>query len=56
MIRSSGTAGNLTTNAHLAALAMEYQATLHTTDADFARLSGLRWANPVQGRESRPEG
>lgn len=44
-----GTAGNLTTDAHLAALAIEYQAVLHTTDADFARFSGLRWRNPLTG-------
>lgn len=44
-----GTAGNLTTDAHLAAIAIEYQAILHTTDADFARFSGLRWRNPLSG-------
>jgi hypothetical protein len=42
-----GTAGNLTTDAHLAALAIEYQAVLCSTDADFARFSGLRWKNPL---------
>ena len=42
-----GTAANLTTDAHLAALAIEYQAVLQTTDADFARFSGLRWRNPL---------
>lgn len=42
-----GTAGNLTTDAHLAALAIEHQAELHSTDADFARFPGLRWANPL---------
>jgi hypothetical protein len=26
---------------------LEYQATLHTADADFARYSGLRWKNPL---------
>ena len=49
LLRGLGTAGNLTTDAHLAALAMEYQATLHTTDADFARFAGLRWENPLAG-------
>jgi uncharacterized protein len=43
-----GTAGNLTTDAHLAALAIEYQAELVSTDADFARFPGLRWFNPLQ--------
>jgi len=41
-----GTAGNLTTDAHLAALCIEHQAELHSTDADFSRFSGLRWRNP----------
>lgn len=42
-----GTAGNLTTDAHLAALAQEHQAVLHTTDLDFQRFPGLRWLNPI---------
>ncbi len=42
-----GTAGNLTTDAHLAALAIEYQAELVSTDTDFARFPGLRWLNPL---------
>jgi len=41
-----GTAGNLTTDAHLAVLAMERGYILYTTDADFARFPGLRWINP----------
>ena len=43
-----GTAGNLTTDAHLAVLAMERGYVLYSTDADFARFSGLRWVNPCQ--------
>ena len=43
-----GTAGDLTTDAHLAALAIEYGAELVSTDADFARFPGLRWFNPVR--------
>lgn len=42
-----GTAGNLTTDAHLAALAIERGFVLHTTDADFARFPGLKWKNPL---------
>lgn len=38
---------NLVTDAHLAALAIEHQAELHSNDSDFARFSGLRWRNPV---------
>ncbi|MEO8127325.1 MAG: TA system VapC family ribonuclease toxin, partial [Bryobacteraceae bacterium] len=43
-----GTAGNLTTDAHLAALAIEYQAEIASTDNDFARFKGLRWFNPIR--------
>jgi len=43
-----GTAGNLTTDAHLAALAMERGYVLYSTDTDFARFPGLRWINPCQ--------
>src|SRR5215470_889246 len=43
-----GTAGNLTTDAHLAVLAMERGYVLYTTDADFARFPGLRWVDPCK--------
>lgn len=42
-----GTAGNLTTDAQLAALAVEHQAELQSNDTDFARFEGLRWRNPL---------
>ncbi|MEI7928605.1 MAG: type II toxin-antitoxin system VapC family toxin [Verrucomicrobiales bacterium] len=42
-----GSAGNLTTDAHLAALAIERGLILHTTDADFSRFPGLKWKNPL---------
>ena len=51
LIEHLGTAGNLTTDAHLAALAIEYQAELASTDTDFARFPGLRWFNPLAVRE-----
>jgi uncharacterized protein len=44
-----GTAGNLTTDAHLAVLAMERGYVLCSTDTDFARFPGLRWTNPCKG-------
>ncbi len=47
LLESLGTAGNLTTDAHLAALAIEHQAEIHSTDADFGRFPGLRWTNPL---------
>lgn len=43
-----GTAGNLTSDAHLAALAIEHGATLCSCDADFSRFSGLRWEDPLR--------
>ena len=42
-----GVAGNLTSDAHLAALAIERGALLCSTDRDFARFPGLRWENPL---------
>lgn len=50
LLEEIGTAGNLTTDAHLAALALEYRAELATTDVDFARFPGLRWFNPLAGK------
>ena len=47
LIEHVGTAGNLTTDAHLAALAIERGLILQTTDADFARFPGLQWSNPL---------
>lgn len=42
-----GTAGNLTSDAHLAALAIEHGALLCSCDADFSRFPGLRWVDPL---------
>jgi toxin-antitoxin system PIN domain toxin len=54
LLEQLGTGGNLTTDAHLAALAIEYQAELATTDSDFSRFEGLRWFNPLAaGRAKR---
>ncbi len=47
LIKKAGTAGNLTTAAHLVALAIERGLILQTTDADFARFPGLKWKNPL---------
>ena len=49
LLEMLGTAGNLTTVAHLAALAMTRGYGLHSCDADFARFPGLRWQNPLAG-------
>jgi hypothetical protein len=47
LIAPLGTAGNLTSDAHLAALAIEQNAQLCSCDHDFARFPGLRWTNPL---------
>jgi hypothetical protein len=48
LLEELGTAGNLTSDAHLAAIAIEYQAEVASTDNDFARFPGLRWFNPLK--------
>ncbi|HEX4961762.1 MAG TPA: TA system VapC family ribonuclease toxin [Thermoanaerobaculia bacterium] len=47
LLRAAGTGGNLTTDAHLAALAIEHQVELQSTDGDFSRFPGLHWRNPL---------
>ena len=47
LLQRAGTGGNLTTDAQLAALAIEHQATLHSNDSDFGKFPGLRWVNPL---------
>ena len=44
-----GAGGNLTTDAHLAALAIEHGATLCSSDNDFGRFRGLNWIDPLRG-------
>lgn len=46
LLRDSGTAGNLTTDAHLAALALEHGADVVSYDRDFARFPGVRHRLP----------
>lgn len=41
LLSGAGAAGNLTTDAHLAALAIEHRATLGSFDHDFERFAGL---------------
>ncbi len=48
LITDNEIAGNLTTDAALAAIAIEHAATLASTDRDFRRFSGLRWINPLE--------
>jgi uncharacterized protein len=46
-IQAGQAPGNLTGDAHLAALAIEHGATLYTTDQDFSRFAGLKFVNPL---------
>lgn len=47
LLRDVQAAGNLVTDAHLAALAVEHGCRLASTDGDFARFHGLDWFNPL---------
>ena len=47
IMRAARASGRLTTDAHLAAMAIEIQAELYSNDADFSRFPGLRWVNPL---------
>ena len=40
--------GNLVTDAHLAALAIEHGTGICSFDSDFARFQDLRWVNPLR--------
>jgi len=48
LLEEAGTAGNLTPDAHLAALAIENNCTLVSADSDFQRFPGLRFRNPLR--------
>ncbi len=48
LLRDAGRGGNLTTDAHLAALCIERGATLASADGDFTRFRGLRFLNPLR--------
>lgn len=47
LLEQAQAVGNLVSDAHLAALAVEHGAELCSTDADFSRFPGLRWRNPL---------
>ncbi len=48
LLGGTGTAGNLATDAHLAALALSHDAVLASSDTDVARFKGPRWESPLQ--------
>lgn len=47
LLRQSKAVGNLASDAHLAALAIEHNCVLQSSDTDFARFKGLKWNNPI---------
>ncbi len=47
LLESAGTAGNLTTDAQIAAVALRLDAEVHTADLDFGRFAGVRFCNPL---------
>jgi toxin-antitoxin system PIN domain toxin len=47
MLRDGKAVGTLVSDAHLAALAVEHNCILKSTDEDFARFKGLKWNNPI---------
>lgn len=47
LLEPLGTGGNLTSDAHLAALAVEYGGEVCSADSDFSRFPGVRWTNPL---------
>lgn len=53
LLAAAGTAGNLVTDAQIAALALEYDAEVHSADTDFARFAGVRWINPLSAESAR---
>ena len=52
-LEALGTAGNLVTDAQIAAVAIEHDAVVYTADADFIRFKGLRWLNPLADEPAR---
>ncbi len=50
LLLRTGGGGNLTTDAHLAALAIEHGAQLYSFDHDFARFPELKWRDPLTDR------
>ena len=49
LLAGVGSGGNMVNDAHLGALALEYNATVVTYDSDFGRFSGVRFRSPASG-------
>ncbi len=48
LLENVGSAGNLTTDAHLASIAIGNGASMASCDNDFSRFESLRWINPLR--------
>lgn len=47
LLKATGTSANLTSDAHLAALALEHGCEIHSADDDFQRFPGVTHVNPL---------
>lgn len=47
LVAANGTGGNLTTDAQMAALAIEHGCSVCSADNDFKRFTGIRHINPL---------
>ncbi len=47
LLAATGRGGNLVSDAHLAALALQHDAAVLSFDNDFARFPGVRWERPA---------
>ena len=54
LLSRSGMAGNLSTDAHIAALALEHGYTVYSADNDFKRFAGVRQVNPLVDSTADP--
>ena len=48
LLEAAGTAGNLTSDAQIAAVALRLDAEVHTADLDFGRFLKVRFLNPLR--------
>jgi toxin-antitoxin system PIN domain toxin len=48
LLHDNGAAGNLTNDAHIAAIAIEHGYTVYSADNDFKRFTGLQHINPLE--------
>ena len=46
-LEAAGKEGKLVTDAHLAALALDHDAEIHSADQDFRLFPNARWRNPL---------